>query len=133
MGQKTRFLKITKKSALLCLLGVGYAFFVLWTGIAVPCPLHTVTGLYCPSCGVSRMCLSLLRLDLPGAWHANVMLLLLLPLFAGVFLSWAVRYIKTGNRNLLRWQTAVIWSCCVLLLIFGILRNVPWFAFLAPQ
>lgn len=132
IARKARLFEMMKKSTLICLCGLGYAFVVRVTGIAIPCPLHAVTGLYCPGCGITRMCLALLRLDLHGAWQANAMMLLLLPWLAAVLCSWAVRYIKTGQKNLTRAQNIIIWSCCVLLLLFGILRNIPMFAFWAP-
>ena len=51
--------------------------FVVGRGLY--CPFWKFTGLLCPGCGVTRMCLALLRLDLAGAWRANPALLLALP------------------------------------------------------
>ena len=130
---KSRLFEMIKKGALICFIGLGYAFFVHIIGIAVPCPLHAITGLYCPGCGITRMCMALLQLDLHGALKANTMALILLPWLMLVLFSWAIRYIKTGKRNLVRLQSAVVWCCCVLLLLFGISRNIPMLAFLAPQ
>lgn len=45
----------------------------------VPYPFHVAIGLYCPGCGVSRVCLSLLRLDFVFAFQANTTPFLLLP------------------------------------------------------
>lgn len=58
------------------------------------------------------------RLDLYGAWQANAMMLLLLPWLAAVLCSWAVRYIKTGQKNLTHAQTllfgvAAYYCCCL--------------------
>ena len=67
--------------------GAGYALWVNLTHLSIPCPFHAITGLQCPGCGVTRMCLALLRLDVSGAWKANPVLLLLLPLLGG---CWAI-------------------------------------------
>lgn len=70
------------------------------------------------------MLLSLLRLDFAAAWHYHPLLLCLLP--AGLFLSVqaAVFYVRLGYVPRRRWRTVCIWSMIVLLLIFGIIRNL---------
>ena len=115
------------------LVGLGYAFLLLFTPFYIPCPFHAITGWYCPGCGVSRMCLSLLHLDFAAAFRSNAALTILLPVALFVFLFQAIRYIRTGRRSLSRWQTVLVWSAILLLLAFGILRNIPAFAFLAPH
>ena len=64
------------------ILGVGcaYALFCHLTGWGIPCPFHALTGLNCPGCGVSRMLLSLLRLDFAAAFRYNAVLFCMLPL-----------------------------------------------------
>ena len=52
-------------------LGLGYAAFIHLTGWAVPCLFRQVTGLKCPGCGVTSMCLALLRLDFAAAFRWN--------------------------------------------------------------
>ena len=43
----------------------------LLMAFTVGCPIKAVTGFPCPGCGMTRGCLSLLRLDFAGAfrWH----------------------------------------------------------------
>lgn len=97
------------------------------------CPIHAALGLWCPLCGASRMGLALLRLDLPGALRANAVLLaLLLPgtIWGAVH---AVRYVRTGDGSVRRWERALLWGAVGVLLAGGVLRNLPAFAFLAPH
>ena len=70
-----------RQSKWLFLLGAGvlYAAWYSITGWGVPCPFYSLTGLSCPSCGVTRMCVRLLRLDLSGAYRENPVLFLCLP------------------------------------------------------
>ena len=63
---------------------------------------HQITGLYCPGCGVSRMCLALFRLDFVSAFRANAAIFLLLPAGLAIAIQTAVRYVKTGNGRLTR-------------------------------
>lgn len=96
------------------LLCAGYALWVGLTGRGPACPIHAALGLWCPLCGASRMGLALLRLDLPGAVHA-------------------VRYVRTGDGSVRRWERALLWGAVGVLLAGGVLRNLPAFAFLAPH
>lgn len=122
-----------RRAAVFLGLGLAYAGWVKCTGWAIPCPFHLVTGLYCPACGVSRMCMALLQFDLAAALQANALLVCLLPVLALVLAVSGVRYVQTGRFSLSRWQSAAVWGMVVLLVVFGILRNLPWFAYLAPS
>ena len=122
---KQRLKKVGRYTGSLLAAGVLYILLVSWLGFGIPCLFHTLTGLACPGCGVSRMCLALLRLDIAQAATYNLGLLLSLPFLAVLFFFWLIRYIRTGQTNLHRWQTVVLWSVLIWLLLFGILRNVP--------
>lgn len=118
-------------AGLLLLLGLVYALFVRYTGWMIPCPIYLVTGLYCPGCGVSRMCLALLEGDLTGAWQANPALLLaLVPLAALVV--WMALTRHRGDNRPNRGQRLAVWCLVGYFLAFGVLRNLPGFACLRP-
>lgn len=70
------------------------------------------------------MLIALLHLDFAGAWQHNPMLLCLLPLGIGLAVEAAISYIKFGAVPQKRWRTAVIWIMILLLLAFGVLRNL---------
>ena len=104
--------------------GLGYALFVRVTGLGVPCIFHTVTGLDCPSCGVTRMCLALLRLDFAAAFRYNAAILVLSPLGIAVAARQAWLYVKTGRVKLSRAEMGIIVFLIVALLVFGVWRNI---------
>ena len=117
------------------LLGAGlfYAFICILAGHPlIPCLFHTVTGLYCPGCGVSRMCLSILSLDFASAFKANAAVFLLLPPGLVMALRMAVRYVRTGNTRPTQVQTCVFDVMVGVLLVFGVVRNLPGFEGLRP-
>lgn len=98
----------------------------------IPCMFHEVTGLYCPGCGVSHMCLSLLSLNFKDAVQANAAIMLLLPLGLIIGIQMAVRYVKYGITKPTCAQNILLYFMCAVLLVFGILRNIPLFSFLRP-
>ncbi len=128
-----RLLLLLKKTGGLLGAGLFYAFLCGKAGHPlIPCLFHAATGFLCPGCGVSRMCLRLLRLDLAGAFCANAAVLLLLIPGIPMAVLLALRYIRTGEFRLSRLQTASIWVAVGLLLLFGLLRNLTPFSILRP-
>ena len=123
-SSKQRLCHLLRDVCLVALLGGVYALICFHFGVGLPCPFYLFTGLQCPGCGVSRLCLSLLRLDFAGAWAANPVILLLLPFGVLLAVRLAVRYVRNGTRRLTKAETVLVYAACVCLLIFGVLRNL---------
>lgn len=119
--ERTRRLR-TAGGALLGL-GLSYAVWVRLTGLAVPCPFRAVTGWMCPGCGVTRLCLALLRWDWAAAWDANPVLLLMLPVLAVLGVRLAARYVREGTTVGPKWESALLWAMTSLLAVWGAARN----------
>ena len=122
--KKKRFVKLLTIGMAFLLAGCFYAVFVEMTGWGIPCLFRLVTGLDCPGCGVTRMCIALLHLDFVTAAQSNGMVLFLLPVFLIIFLKNAVRYVRDGSYHLGKAENIFLVAAIVLLLGFGILRNV---------
>lgn len=120
---RRRLFRVLRGLGIVLLLGLGYALWGSVTGLWLPCPFHALTGLECPGCGVTRMCLALLRLDFAGAWRANPGLLLLAPLILALAGWQAMDYVRTGDRRPGRGQRLLGWTLVVLVVGYGILRN----------
>jgi hypothetical protein len=95
------------------------------------CPFYWATGLYCPGCGGLRAVHALVHGDVVTAAHRNLLLLLLLPFGIAAWATWTRR----------RWRDPwAVWHpsvrgaqlLVISLVVFSVLRNLPWFAFLAP-
>lgn len=122
---RRRLKTLLKKAGLLLGAGLLYAFLCFRIGRSIiPCFFHKITGLDCPGCGVSRMCLALLRLDFSAAFQANEALFLILPLGIILFLQMAVRYVKEGVFSPTKTQAVILWIMTILLLVFGVVRNL---------
>lgn len=121
---KRRLRKVLCLGGGLAALGGLYALVCSYLGFGIPCLFYTLTGLRCPGCGVSRMCLCLLHLDFAGAWGYNPAILTLLPLGCVLALRVTARYVKTGNRALTAGENRIVWGMIVVLLLFGVVRNL---------
>ena len=119
---RARLIRLAAGCGALLLLGLCYAAFIHITGWAIPCPFRLVTGLKCPGCGVTTMCLALLRLDFIGAWQANAGLLLAAPLLLTAVGSMAAQYVRTGTWRIHRRITVCLWIALGILLAHGIWR-----------
>ena len=121
MARKLRLLAV---GGSLLALGLGYAVWVRSTGLAVPCLFHAVSGLLCPGCGVTRMCLALLRWDWAEAWDANPVLLLMLPVLTVMGIRIAARFVRENGTVVSEWENALLWTMTALLAIWGVVRNL---------
>jgi hypothetical protein len=97
-----------------------------------PCPSRWLTGLFCPGCGSTRALHALLHGDLPGALAMNPLLVLSLPAVAVLALDWLRMLPANLAAVATRLGNARAWA--VLLIGYGVLRNLPWppFSWLAP-
>jgi hypothetical protein len=115
-------------------LGIGWLIGARPPAWAPPCPFHYLTGLHCPGCASTRATLALLHGDLARALRMNGLLVLSLPLllaWAGLALWRGFRYGRPPAE--LPRHTATV--ALVVLLLFAVLRNLPWWPFvlLAPH
>ncbi len=90
------------------------------------CLLYATTGLKCPGCGGLRATHQLLHGHFAAAWALNPLALLLLPL--GAWLVADAGLVLLGRSGLPKAapRPVVIWLGLVGLVLFGLLRNLPW-------
>lgn len=122
---KERRNKVLRTFAVLAVAGVLYGLITGWLGFGIPCPVHYFTGFKCPGCGVSRMFISLMKLDFKSAFEANRLLLVTLPVIASLLFVYFFRYIKTGSRKISKAENIIYIVLIITFLIFGVVRNFP--------
>jgi hypothetical protein len=106
--------------------GVAFALFDPLSCRLFPrCLLHSWTGLYCPGCGTARALAQLAHGHWLAAIQLNPVTILGLPLLGALYV--------TGRLE--RTKPIWIWSFLAVMVVFGVLRNLPWppFTWLAPQ
>lgn len=129
---KQRLKKVIQFLLILFILGTLYYFWGKYTGLFLPCIIHEATGLYCPGCGITRMIVSLIQGDVKAAPHYNTALFFLLPILAVILIFQMIQYIKKGKIKISAALNVFLILTIIILVLFGILRNLPDFYFLRP-
>jgi hypothetical protein len=100
-------------------------------GFFPTCMFHAATGLYCPGCGATRALYALLHGNFLLALKDNTLFIVSLAALAG----WGARFIfwklkkRPATFNL---SPKFLWGFLVVAVVFTVMRNLPWFSFLAP-
>ena len=99
-----------------------------------PCPVHFLTGWYCPGCGSLRAIHQLLQGNLRAAWAMNPLSMLLFPFLVYGLAREATSYLRGQPSPQFAVPGAWIRALCALIVLFGIVRNLPFHPFdlLAP-
>lgn len=107
-----------------CLALLYLKVWLPYTGWSIPCLFHELTGFYCPGCGMTRLTLALLQGNVYQAFRYNMLFFFLVPLY---FL-----YVLLGFSGKKVPASVLMGVMLTLTLAFGVLRNTPQFAWLAP-
>ena len=103
---------------------IAYALFCYLTKTGIPCIFNLITGLKCPGCGITRMFLSILKLEFPKAFSFNPVIFVMLPVFFIIFVRVIYVYLKEGHLDPGKRFNHIIYIIIAILIIFGILRNI---------
>ena len=98
-----------------------------------PCVFHELTGLYCPGCGAARALHHLMNLEFPAATRSNLLFVAALPFLLCAFAIKAIGAFSLRWSPEIRFSSRTGWLTMAAILGWWILRNLPWFTFLAPS
>ena len=106
-----------------------YAILIISFDIGIPCVFYEITGLDCPGCGITRLCLSLFEGDIYQAFRYNPIIFIDLPI---LFILFVLNIFFKNNKNIKKITDVIIIFLATITIIFGVIRNIPIFSFLAP-
>jgi len=98
------------------------------------CWFHWATGWHCPGCGCQRALHALAHGEWFHAIRYNLFVVLSLPILLTGYLHWTLQLYESDWQ--IRWRAPGwwIWGFLVAMLLYTLLRNLPWhpFSWLAP-
>lgn len=104
--------------------------FVIAFLLKIECPIHKFIGIYCPGCGITRMFVSLFELNFYQAFRYNPLLFIYL-IFLGVYYLYYL-IMRTLGKKPIKLSDKFLYVIIVITVLFGILRNINLFSWLAP-
>jgi hypothetical protein len=104
------------------------------SGIFPPCPVHYLTGLYCPGCGSLRALHALLHGDFRQGWAMNPFAMVVLPFVAYGLASQILFQLRGKGLPEVMLPANWIRAFAVVVVMYGVVRNLPLhpFSLLAP-
>jgi hypothetical protein len=99
------------------------------------CPWLFLTGTYCPGCGGLRAVNELTNGDLAAAFSSNPLFIVLIPVALTLWFI-ALRRAWVGAPRTRRQEqvhTRLTWAFGLVVLVFWVARNLPAFAWMAPN
>lgn len=117
-------IKKASKIILLLLLLVFLSFiatnFVMF--IKYKCPFNLFLNIKCPGCGVTRMFLSVFKLDFKSAFHYNSLFFISIILFIIYLIYVFICIILNKKYYKLNWNHAIVFS--FIMVIYAVVRNI---------
>jgi len=93
------------------------------------CPLYRLTGFACPGCGMTRAFHALFHGDILTALHYNAFVPVFAVLLTFVFVSLILYAASARSIRIYAFKPSMLWTVFALLLVFGVLRNLPFYPF----
>lgn len=117
-------IKKASKIIVLLLLLVFLSFIVtkVVTIINYKCPFNLFLKIKCPGCGVTRMFLSIFKLDFKSAFRYNSLFFVGIILFIIYLIYVFISIIFNKKYYKLNWNHAIIFAG--IMIIYGVIRNI---------
>ena len=122
-----------KKITLILLILFIYYLLARFKIFSFPCPIKYIFHVYCPGCGVSRMLISISKLQFKKAFNYNQLIFILLPFILILLGDSIIAYLYDKTPKIVnRIPNWVYILLCIIIICFGIIRNIPGFEYLTP-
>ena len=124
-------MKKYKKFIFIGVLVVFNLYIVFFTNYK--CPWRRDFNIYCAGCGGTRTLRSLMKLDFYQAFRYNNLIIILIPVFLIYYFEAICNKFKIKNLNISKYMKNKFWlSILIIIIFYGIIRNIPLFNYLLP-
>lgn len=96
------------------------------------CPFLYLTGLQCPGCGSLRTVHALAHGDVGTALGLNALTVAMVPVLLFFWGRWALARARNRPSRKRAGSPWAIWGLFAVVIVFWVVRNLPFGAFLAP-
>lgn len=127
----SRLIRLLVRISLFLIVAVVVVILYRKLGFGIPCLIYKLTGFYCPGCGTMRAFNAIAEFDFYSALRYNMLLAILLPAFILFFIVHCIDELRGKKKNR-RWETRLCIILIMISVIYGLLRNLPYFEFLQP-
>lgn len=121
-------IKINKKKLLNVFLGFLLLYFyyltLKYSSFSFKCPIYMLFDVQCPGCGISRMYKNIFSFNFKEAFNNNQLIFILQPFLYYFMGKIIINYIQDKQISYSKLENIILCIMIVLLLIFGILRNI---------
>ncbi len=130
---KKRIQKVISILISIIMILIGYYFLNKNYHLSIPCLFHKITGLYCPGCGTTRLIIALIEGHIEEAYNYNRLVFILLPFIISYYIYYSYLYIYNKKDNIIcKIPNIYIYILILIVLLFGIVRNIDTFSYLKP-
>lgn len=130
MQSEKRSIQYISISLLIVIVGFTTYYMKMLGIIDLPCYFYKYTHLYCMACGATRLLTSILNLEFIQAFRWNPFMFISIPFYIYIWVECGAQYSETGRVKDKTCTLLLIYI--VLFFLFGVIRNIPTFSFLAP-
>ena len=129
---KKRAFSFQLKWVISIILIIGYIMSITIFNIPYPCIFNKLTNLYCPGCGNTRMIQSILEGKFYQAWRYNPLCFILIFPSCILGIDYIIKTIQKKDSILYKIPNKVWIILTIIVIIYGIIRNIPGFEYLRP-
>ena len=121
--------------AALAILAGRAGVFAVWfynpstAGFFPQCPLHSLSGLSCPGCGLTRAFHAFFHGDILTALQFNLLLPVYILFFGYLFVSLLLVITRGRGLSFRVFSSVTVYGFVIVSVVFAILRNLPLYPF----